>query len=70
MSRPHAPCRTCSRRAPGCHDPKTCPDWGRFQADLAKWRDAYQAATVPENDMIQYDKRRRRAARARANRKD
>lgn len=70
MSRPHAPCRTCSRRAPGCHDPKTCPDWGRFQADLAKWRDAYQAATVPEMDLIQYDKRRWRAARARANRKD
>lgn len=67
MSKPNAPCLTCTRRSSGCHDPETCPDWGRFQADLAAWRASYRAAADEEYAMIQYSKRRWAAVRARAN---
>lgn len=67
MSQPIPPCKGCTRRTVDCHDAKTCPEWGRFRADLEAWRASYRAAVDEEYAMIQYSKRRWAAVRARAN---
>lgn len=39
MRKPVPPCGAhCSRRSTTCHDPITCPAWGRYQAALAEYK--------------------------------
>lgn len=41
MSKPQPPCsRDCPRRSLVCHDPDICPEWGKYQDDLAAFHRA------------------------------
>lgn len=38
MSKPKPPCtRECPRRSFDCHNREVCPDWGRYEDELAAW---------------------------------
>lgn len=70
MSKPLSPCRDCRPRSPGCHDVDACPAWGIYQQNLAAWHAMYRAATIPQAELHDYEKRRREVCRNRIKRRD
>lgn len=39
MGRPKHPCaRQCPRRSVGCHNKDYCPDWGKYEEAMARFR--------------------------------
>ncbi|MBQ7778366.1 MAG: hypothetical protein IJ396_05605 [Oscillibacter sp.] len=51
MSQPLPPCDPkCPRRSWICHDRKICPEWGKYQDEMAAWRQMLQAAKREQDD--------------------
>ena len=51
MSQPLPPCTPdCPKRSWVCHDRKVCPDWGKYQDEMAAWKQMLQAARREQED--------------------
>ena len=49
-------CNGCTRRAVGCHDIKTCPDWAREQREKEERYRKKAEENMLNEKMVHYDK--------------